>query len=514
MQNATGSQGVVRILGGRPDSSPLYAWVDELDHPWEAVERYDAEWLPPEDTVLLVTHRHYSPIELSVLGNVLEANRVPVLILADGILEWRNTWNNPNVTPSSFFQPVVGHKMACIGSAQARVIRYWGNHGKCEVIGLPRLDAFAQNLVNRITREEGKSLPPVAASKPSVRVLVMTARTPGFTPSQLDTTYRALADLKLGFESVSKNGGPAFEPTWRLTGTMAEQLGVANQLVQMDEGHELQTQLAGVDAVISTPSTAVLEAAMHGVPVAVLDYHGTPNYLNPAWSIRHKDDVAAVLHDLANPPADRMVFQSQTLFDQLECHTPATPRMLQLASGMIDYGRQCRDADEPLAFPEFMISSEGLKGGGDRSISTARVAVDDTWMNEHQRESRLNQLAMVQYQALSSELQDLRELNGKLQVETQTQGRKIDRLEQKRLEQKGRIEKLKGRVRELRDRVGRLRENNQTLLEAWELKRKRLAEIERGSGDGHRVSEKDVSRIDPSGDPTDPNNPEDAGENL
>ncbi|MDP7379715.1 MAG: hypothetical protein QF516_16715, partial [Pirellulaceae bacterium] len=144
----------------------------------------------------------------------------------------------------------------------------------------------------------------------------------------MDTTYRALADLKLGFESVSKNGGPAFEPTWRLTGTMAEQLGVANQLVQMDEGHELQTQLAGVDAVISTPSTAVLEAAMHGVPVAVLDYHGTPNYLNPAWSIRHKDDVAAVLHDLANPPADRMVFQSQTLFDQLECHTPATPRML------------------------------------------------------------------------------------------------------------------------------------------------------------------------------------------
>ena len=177
MQNATGSQGVVRILGGRPDSSPLYAWVDELDHPWEAVERYDAEWLPPEDTVLLVTHRHYSPIELSVLGNVLEANRVPVLILADGILEWRNTWNNPNVTPSSFFQPVVGHKMACIGSAQARVIRSWGNHGKCEVIGLPRLDAFAQNLVNRITREEGKSLPPAAASKPSVRVLVMTART-------------------------------------------------------------------------------------------------------------------------------------------------------------------------------------------------------------------------------------------------------------------------------------------------------------------------------------------------
>ena len=523
MQNTTGSQGVIRILGGRPDSSSLYAWVEELDYPWEAVERYDAEWLPPADTVLLVTHRHYSPIELSVLGNVVEANRVPVLILADGILEWRNTWKNPNVTPSSFFQPVVGHKMACIGSAQARVIRSWGNHGKCEVIGLPRLDPFAQSLVNRITGKEGNSLPPTKASRPLVRVLVITARTPGFTPSQLDATYRALNDLKHGFESVSKNGGPSFAPTWRLTGTMAEQLGVENQLGQMDEGHDLQTQLAGVDAVISTPSTAVLEAAMHGVPVAVLDYHGTPNYLNPAWAIRHRDDVSAVLQDLASPPADRMGFQSQMLFDQLECHSLATPRMLQLANGMIDHGKQCRDAEKPLSFPEFMIDSGGLKGGEGHSAVAARIATEDPWMEEHQRERRLNQLAMVQYQAVWSELQDLREINGKLQGETQTQGRRIDRLEKKRLDQKGRIEKLKGRVRELRDRVGRLRENNQTLLEAWESNRKRLIEIERGSGEGRRVSDesgvssdsgKGVSRIDSSGDPTGLKDPEDAGENL
>ena len=84
------------------------------------------------------------------------------------------------------------------------------------------------------------------------------------------------------------------------------------------------------------------------------------------------------------------------------------------------------------------------------------------------------------------------------------------------MEQKDRIEKLKGRVRDLRNRVGRLRENNQTLLEAWESNRKRLAEIERGSGDGHRLSEeagvpkvpnKGVPKSDPYGDLTDPSNP-------
>ena len=197
--------------------------------------------------------------------------------------------------------------------------------------------------------------------------------------------------------------------------------------------------------------------------------------------------------------------------------------MLQLANGMIDYGKQCWDAEKPLSFPEFMIDSGDLKGGKDDSAIAARIATEDPWMEEHQRERRLNQLAMVQYQAVWLELQDLREINGKLQGETKTQGRMIDRLEKKRLDQKGRIEKLKGRVRELRDRVGRLRENNQTLLEAWESNRKRLIEIERGSGEGHRVSdesgvssdsEKGVSKIDSSGNPTGPKNSEDAGENL
>jgi hypothetical protein len=43
--------------------------------------------------------------------------------------------------------------------------------------------------------------------------------------------------------------------------------------------------LASVDAVISTPSTAMLEGMLQGLPVAVLDFHNRPHYVPAANSV-------------------------------------------------------------------------------------------------------------------------------------------------------------------------------------------------------------------------------------
>ena len=67
--------------------------------------------------------------------------RLPLLVLADGILEYRNTWLNPGLPAGCMFQPLLGHKVACVGKSQARVLESWGNVGKCELVGLPRLDS-------------------------------------------------------------------------------------------------------------------------------------------------------------------------------------------------------------------------------------------------------------------------------------------------------------------------------------------------------------------------------------
>jgi hypothetical protein len=468
--------GVVRILGSRPENQPVYSWLNELKRPWEAVSEYDASWLPPADTALLVTHRHYSPIETSVLRRTLTECQVPVLVLADGILEWRNTWMNPQVTPACFFQPVLGHKIACLGAAQARTISSWGNPGKCEVVGLPRLDRF----LNRVP----KACPPRSETASSVkadhshplRLLVMTARTPGFTPEQLEITLTSLQDLKSWVDSHSDPKGLEIEVTWRLTGNLAEQLGVINSLNSSDNGSEIERQLIEADAVVTTASTTILEAALLGKPVAVLDYHGTPNYLTPAWSIRHQGDFSPVLRELAAPPLSRMLFQQQMLHDQLECQTPATPRMIRLVEAMVQRGCECRREGIPLKFSQALLAEESAE---DRAIprwNSQRPLIEQDWATDYLSEDRLNQLAMAQYGTLDKEYQALRKLHLELRSTGASQARKLARLEEKRNEQDVRIERLQGRIKELRERVQKLKSFNEHHLEAWQQNRKAVVE--------------------------------------
>lgn len=476
MTEADQTGGIVRVLGARPENQPVYSWLSELKQPWEAVSEYDATWLPPADTALLVTHRHYSPIEISILRRTLAECQVPVLVLADGILEWRNTWMNPQVTPASFFQPVLGHKIACLGQAQARTITSWGNPGKCEVVGLPRLDRFLNrgSKVDPPSSESDSSLKVDSAHK--FRLLVMTARTPGFTPEQLEITLASLQDLKAWVESHSDMSGQQIEVTWRLTGNLADQLGVTNSLRSSDNGSEIERQLIEADAVVTTASTTLLEAALFGKPVAVLDYHGTPNYFTPAWSIRHQGDLAPVLKDLADPPLNRLLFQQQMLHDQLECQTPATPRMIRLVEAMVQCGRECRREGRALVFPEVLLAEASDDNRAMPGWNSQRPLIEQDWAADYLSDDRLNQLAMAQYESLVKEYQELRKLHSELRSTGVSLARRLGRLEEKRSEQDERIERLQERIKELRQRVQKLRAFNEHHLEAWQQNRKTVVE--------------------------------------
>ena len=124
---------------------------------------------------------------------------VPVLHIADGMLEWRNTWENPRDASEGqrmpLFQPVLAHKIACVGPSQCRLLEHWGNVGKCESTGLPRLDS----LFDARERFHGRESQMGSAGKPSgvLTVLVMTARTPGFNQKQLDTIMVSLQCLQV-----------------------------------------------------------------------------------------------------------------------------------------------------------------------------------------------------------------------------------------------------------------------------------------------------------------------------
>lgn len=328
--------------------SGLYtSWLDALPLPYTIVEDFVVDWQPPADASIIVTHMHYRWEDLSTLRRLLKDHpQIPVLVLADGILEYRNTWQHRELAAGSMFQPLLGHKIACIGRGQARVLESWGNVGKCEVVGLPRLDALAS--------QEAK--PPVPSE--NFRLLVATARTPAFDDQQRATVVRSLKDLQQWLAEHPTIGGRKVETTWRLTDGLDEALGFApRDPVAEGKLPPMLEVMDSVDAVITTPSTVFLESVLKGRPTAILDYHNTPSYIPPAWTISARSHIASVLRELADPPRPKLLFQDTTLHDQLECRSPAVDRMVELVLTMIQCGKTAAEDGKPIEYPYRIICS-------------------------------------------------------------------------------------------------------------------------------------------------------------
>ncbi len=296
----------------------------------------------------VVNDQRALPYAVDAVGQLARQGIPTLHAPPDGILEWRNTWENPTLRLGRepavpFLQPSLCHKIACTGRSQARILESWGNLGRCEVVGLPRLDGFA------------RAIGPRRADPREFRLLVMTARAAGFTPEQSAVVEQSLVDLKRWLQRHPSLAGRRVRTVWRLTGDLARRIGVDNQL-RDTFSDELAKLLGSVDAMVTTPSTSLLEGMLAGVPVALLDYHNCPPYVPAAWSITaqaHLDQVAA---ELAEPPAAKMLYQDTLLHDALECRTPAGPRLVQLIEEMVHIGRACRASGRPLELPRRILA--------------------------------------------------------------------------------------------------------------------------------------------------------------
>lgn len=341
------------ILCHSADSSPIYnTWIGEIDH--QIVEDYSESWQPPEDCGLVVSHLHYDFPTASLLKRLTGEQKVPVLALADGILEFRNTFRNPGVAPGSLFMPLHAHKLACIGPSQARIVENWGNSGKCEVVGLPRLDALRN--VERPQRDDRE-----------FRILILTARKPGFTDLQLEQVRQSMADLKAWLDKTGPLSGKKIVPVWRLTAGLDQQIGVDQDRLDV-EGNEIHEVMRHVDAVISTPSTTVVEAMLLDLPTAIIDYTNSPKYVSAAWTISCSAHFDSVVRDLVVPEESSMVFQRQALADTLQHTESAKSRMIKLAEALIEIGKAARRDRLPLKFPARLLP-EPVESGSTTELS-------------------------------------------------------------------------------------------------------------------------------------------------
>ena len=328
------------------DSSGIYSsWLDEAPLPTSVIDEYLPDWQVPEDAGILITHMHYRWEELTTLRKVLKQNRIPILILSDGILEYRNTWEHPDLVEGSIFQPLFGHKLACIGRGQARVVESWGNVGQCEIVGLPRLDDV-----------DPAAVPPVQNSGP-FRVLIATANTPAFDAHQRASVVDALNQIKRWISDHPTVTGRPIEVHWRLSDGLESEIGVGED-ADPEDRPPLAGVLENVDAVITTPSTMYLESVLRKRPTAILDFHNSPHYISPAWTINTPGHLDWIMPELAQPPQHKMLFQEFVLEDQLECRTPAKPRMLELIGNMVEAGKQARSDRTEINLPSRILTDD------------------------------------------------------------------------------------------------------------------------------------------------------------
>ena len=326
----------------------LYAnWIDALPYETCIVEECASDWLPPDDCGLVVTHEHYRWEEINALRRIYEQQLVPILILADGVLEYRNTWDNPTIPSGSIYQPLMGHKIACIGSSSARLIEAWGNGGKVEVVGLPRLDELIG---------EQPDLPI------ENNILITTATTPAFTDDQRQKVVESIRDLKAAFDEGLEFDGKPVSATWRLTdGLYAE--------IEMEDPGEDQPMLLDAirnsRAVITTPSTIYLESALLDRPTAILDYSNSPAMAPSVWTIGSQANIQNVVSELLRPPAAKKWLQDFYLHDNLACQSPASARMVQLVDQMVLIGTEQRDNKKPIVLPERILDLETLQNSYD-----------------------------------------------------------------------------------------------------------------------------------------------------
>lgn len=345
----------MRILvtdpGRKLHYSNIFRWLRLQGVQLEFIHHSEWRIAEPAD-IVLTSCEHYSPS--SVILCEAKSRGIPTLHIADGVLEWRNTWTNPRSASEHIgmplFQPVLSDKIACIGSAQGRLLSSLGNYERVEITGLPRLDS-ALNHNSSFHRPNPRSS--------SLRLLIATANTPYFTPREKSLVQASISDLNKTLQRIG-NLDPA-NISWRIHPSVVPSEQLFGKLA--DLRIPLSAELQNVDRFISTPSTVILESMALGVPTCKLDYTNSPAYLATAWSVygpSHMQDEISLLLDSDLP---RYEYQRYLCHDQIRADGMASMRVGQLMFDMIDVYGKARISNIPALLPPVMteVSYEHIK---------------------------------------------------------------------------------------------------------------------------------------------------------
>ena len=285
---------------------------------------YDATWIAGEQPHRLAEHTRVVAVadtrsfeRLTILRQARDIGACTVLLM-DGIVEHRNTFRNPRAGPY-FLRPAPVDVIACAGSIDEQHLKTLGNDAVAT--GLPRMAGIG---------------PMPLPTRPAV--MVATALQPAFGPDDHRRIVEALTKLR---ERLDAHG---VDVLWRLSGGLDLDLGV-----KPDSGPLAET-LAAASAVITTPSTLLIEAMRARRPTALLFPFDDPCWPLAATrldesQLARPDRIDAVIRELLKPSREFKRRQSDVL---ARMHREDTRPADAVADLLVELVERPRRKDRPV----------------------------------------------------------------------------------------------------------------------------------------------------------------------
>ncbi len=281
------------------------------------------------------------------------ARSVPTLLLMDGIVEWRNTHENPSVD-RAFLRPAPVDLIACAGWVDRATLRSLGNDARAT--GLPRL------ATDRPRHPLGD------------RLLIATARRAAFNEQEH-------ARLRCALEAVrDATDRLAIPADWRISPRLAHELGVER------DTKTLESSLQSARGVLTSVSTLMIEAMGAGRPTGLIHPHPTPLLHNALATWGASDERSApdpapfIERILGASPAD--VRAQDRLLATIHRRADPSPRVARLIASLARSAPRTAARPMPRFARPLQTNSPGRAGG------LVRLCVIDGAAASHESDAR------------------------------------------------------------------------------------------------------------------------------
>lgn len=238
------------------------------------------------------------------LGNFIitkaKIQGVKTLLIADGILEWSNMFNNKKVLSKNLklFHPILHDYFFCVGEIEASYFRSLGQKTKNYI-----------PIRMNSTKNKMNSTKSMANSKHDF--LITTANTAYHNQKEKTLLITILKKIKKDLEKSNLTYG------FRLFDkSLLKELGLSDNYIS----DNFSDTLKNFKCLISTPSSIIITAMELNIPVAQIIYRDSPIFVQSGWLISNLN-FDSTFDSMLKFEKERMDFQRFQIQNYLNCQS-------------------------------------------------------------------------------------------------------------------------------------------------------------------------------------------------